>query len=81
MLSQTMQEYIKSKAWVGLTKQQIEIVLKAHGFQSPFTYGPVYAAWWGTEYDEALCFELCADDLWILFKNGKVAKVGTIYRE
>jgi len=74
-------KYIEKKAWVGLTKVQMEYVLRQHGFAGPFRYGPAYEDWWGKGYDEALFFERDIDDLWILFKDGKVANVGTIYRE
>ena len=74
-------KYIEEKAWIGLTKPQMEFVLRQHGFAGPFRYGPVYEDWWGKNYDEALFFERQIDDLWILFRNGKVAQVGTIYRE
>jgi len=74
-------KYIKEKAWVGLTKHQMEFVLRQHGFTGPFRYGPIYEDWWGKSYDEALCFVRRIDDLWILFKDGKVTQLGTIYRE
>lgn len=76
-----VEQYIKEQAWIGLTKAQMEEVLRLHGFPRPYRYGPVYEDWWGSDYDEALMFRQSIDDLWIMFKDGKVAKVATIYRE
>ena len=74
-------EYIKERARVGLTKDQMGEALRTHGFGHTFRYGPVYDDWWGTGQGEAVFFERRFDDLWIPFKNGRVAKVGTIHGE
>ena len=73
--------YMKEDAWIGLTKPQLEKVLRTHGFPPPYRYGEVYEDYFGTDYDEAMLFPLSKDDLWIVLKDGKVAKVATIYRE
>ncbi len=77
---------IQEGAWIGMDKARLERVLRAQVFPDhivDFSYGPPDDGLFGAEYDEALVIHrpLKFDDVWILFRDGKVAAVKPIFIE
>ena len=78
---------IGDKAWLGLSKGQLERVLQTEVFPDhmmiDFTYRRPDTDMFGARFDEALVIHrpLRSDDVWILFRDGKVAHVATVFVE
>jgi len=72
--------------WVGMTKDQLEDALSDEIFDGrlvDFSYRRPDTGLFGAQYDEALVIHrpLRSDDVWILFRDGKVAHVAAIFIE
>ena len=77
---------IADGTWVGLTKDQLEQVLRADVLPHRtinFAYGRPDTDLFAARFDEALVIHrpLKFDDVWILFRDGKVAHVAPIFIE
>ena len=77
---------IAEKAWLGLTKGQLERVLRAEVFPDrmvDFSYRRPDTDLFQARFDEALVIHrpLRLDDVWILFRDGKVAHVAPVFVE
>jgi len=83
---ETVTKAISAGTWVGMTKSQLESALKRTVFTDhmvDFSYARPDAALFGVQFDEALVIHrpICADDVWILFRDGKVAEVAPIFND
>ena len=74
------------EAWLGMTKGQLERALRTDVFPDhivDFSYGRPDEALFGAQFDEALVIHrpLKFDDVWILFRDDKVAAVKAVFIE
>ena len=77
---------IREGSWLGMDKGRLERALRTHIFPDhivDFSYSPPDEGLFGAEFDEAMVIHrpLKFDDVWILFRDGKVAAVRPIFDE
>ncbi|MBL7134458.1 MAG: hypothetical protein ISS78_10205 [Phycisphaerae bacterium] len=79
-------EAIAAGTWVGMTRGQLEDALREDIFEGrlvDFSYRRPDTDLFGAQYDEALVIHrpLRFDDVWVLFRDDKVAHVAAIFIE